>query len=112
MPEYKVGSIDPRRTVLIVVDMQDDFIAVGEGVPVADTAHVHRERGFDPGLFKPDRAMAAGEAFRDGSVGAGICPEVAPEPLRAVDQEASLQRLFRNRPGSRSTLQTKCSGRR
>ena len=71
----RVDAIDPSRTAMIVVDMQNDFVAAGApmetpaaraivpmlaetlkicrgvGIRVIYTAHVHRRDGCDMGLF-------------------------------------------------------------
>ena len=71
----QVDMIDPARTVIIVVDMQNDFVAAGApmetpaaramipklaealkicrnaAIRVIYTAHVHRRDGCDMGLF-------------------------------------------------------------
>lgn len=108
MPRYKVDEVDPRRSALIVVDMQSDFVAVGapleveagramipqlkraldfcreREIPVIYTAHVHRRDGSDMGLFKFNAAIAAGRALREGEPGAAIYPEIAPRPGELV----------------------------
>src|ERR1700740_3212734 len=72
---YRIDNIDPRTTVMIVVDMQNDFVAEGaklqsaqahamvpklaatlrfcreKGIRVVYTAHVHRRDGSDMGLY-------------------------------------------------------------
>ena len=71
----KVNAIDPAKTAMIVVDMQNDFVAPGggletpaaramvpklvealricrsAGIKVIYTTHVHRRDGSDMGLF-------------------------------------------------------------
>ena len=71
----QISTIDPRKTAVIVVDMQNDFVAAGApietpaaramvptlakalkfcrkaGIRVIYTAHVHRRDGCDMGLF-------------------------------------------------------------
>ncbi len=100
---YKVDCIDPRKTALIVVDMENDFIAPGapmetpagremlpnlkqaiafcreHGIRVMYTAHAHRRDGCDMGLFDdlwPPIASRAG--LVDGEPGIEIYPEIAP----------------------------------
>ncbi len=99
---YRVEHIDPSTTAMIVVDMQNDFVAPGapmqsraglammpllqralgccreSGIPVIYTAHVHRAMGCDFGLLRHAPAIAQGEALVAGSVGAAIFPEIAP----------------------------------
>jgi ureidoacrylate peracid hydrolase len=99
---YTVECIDPGQTALIVVDMQNDFVAPGaplessagramvphlqraldccreEGIPVIYTAHVHRPDGCDLGLLAHAPAIARRDALVDGSAGVAIFPEIAP----------------------------------
>lgn len=102
---YKVDRIDPQKTALIVVDMENDFIAPGapmetpagrailpnlkraiafcreNGIRVIYTAHAHRRDGCDMGLFDdlwPPIASRAG--LVDGELGVEIYPEIAPQP--------------------------------
>jgi ureidoacrylate peracid hydrolase len=102
---YRFESIDPARTAMIVVDMQNDFVANGaplqskqanalvdelaqvldfcreHGIRVIYTAHVHREDGSDMGLYDdlypPIEQRAALVA---DSTGADIFPALAPKP--------------------------------
>lgn len=99
---YRVEHIDPNTTAMIVVDMQNDFVAPGaplqsqagldmvpqlqralsccraSGIPVIYTAHVHRAAGCDLGLLRHDPAIATRDALVAGSEGAAIFPEIAP----------------------------------
>lgn len=102
---YRFDRIDPRKTAMIVVDMQNDFVAEGallqsrqaaqmvsklastlkfcreQGVRVVYTAHVHRKDGCDMGLYDdlyPPIAERA--ALVDGTKGVEIFPELAPAP--------------------------------
>lgn len=108
MPQYKVDEVDPKRSALIVVDMQSDFLAVGaplevtagramipqlkqtidfcreREIPVIYTAHVHRRDGSDMGLFKLNAAIAGGGALSEGEPGAAIYAEIAPRPDELV----------------------------
>lgn len=100
---YRIEEIDPSRAVVIVVDMQNDFVADGAmlqskpaaamvprlaellkfcrnvGIRVIYTAHVHRRDGSDMGLYDDlygpisDRA-----ALIDETPGAEIFPDLAP----------------------------------
>src|SRR2546428_11235275 len=97
--------IDPKKTAMIVVDMQNDFVAAGAAmetpaaravVPKLDealhicrdaqikviyTAHVHRRDGSDMGLFDDMHAPIANRAaLVDGTPGVDIYPELAPAP--------------------------------
>lgn len=99
---YRVGHIDPSTTAMIVVDMQNDFVAPGApmqsqagllmlpqlqralnccreyGIPVIYTAHVHRSNGCDLGLLRHAPPIAQRDALVAGSAGAAIFPEIAP----------------------------------
>lgn len=106
---YKVDRIEPAKTALIVVDMENDFVAVGapmetpagrimvptlkraiefcreRGIPVIYTTHAHRRSGCDMGLFDdlwPPIASRAG--LVDGEPGIEIYPEIAPRPDEIV----------------------------
>ena len=99
----QIDRIDPARTAVIVVDMQNDFVAPGAsmetpmgqelmprlqallkharevGMKVIFTAHVHRRNGCDMGLYGeiwPPIDERAG--LVDGEPGADIYPDVAP----------------------------------
>jgi nicotinamidase-related amidase len=100
---YTIDRIDPFRTAMIVMDMQNDFVAEGapmqakqasamvgrlsdtldfcraNGIKVIYTAHVHRSDGSDMGMcddIVPQIAERA--ALVDGSSGAQIFPGVSP----------------------------------
>lgn len=99
---YTVERIDPSTTAMIVVDMQNDFVAPGApiesragramvpnlqraltccrevGIPVIYTAHVFRAGGCDMGLLADVPSIARGEALVEGSPGTAIYPAVAP----------------------------------
>jgi ureidoacrylate peracid hydrolase len=102
---YKLDNIDPTKAVMIVVDMQNDFVADGaklrsaqaaamvpklaatlkfcreKGIRVVYTAHVHRRDGSDMGryedLYPP---IADRSTLVDGSAGVEIFPSLAPQP--------------------------------
>src|ERR1700760_465037 len=101
----QVNTIDPAKTALIVVDMQNDFVATGApmetpaaravvpklaeslkicrdaGVRVIYTAHVHRRDGSDMGLFDDMHPpIASRQALVDGTTGVDIFSELAPAP--------------------------------
>ncbi len=108
MPYYKVEQVDPSRSALIVVDMQNDFVAAGapleiaagravipqvkrtvdfcreRRIPVFYSAHVHSRDGSDLGLFRFNPAIASGDALREGEPGAEIHPDIAPGPGEIV----------------------------
>jgi ureidoacrylate peracid hydrolase len=101
----QINEIDPARTAMIVVDMQNDFVAAGApmetpaaraivprlvealkicrdaGTRVIYTAHVHRRDGSDMGLFDDMHPPIANrDALVDGTPGVDIYPELAPLP--------------------------------
>jgi nicotinamidase-related amidase len=79
---YQLDQIDPTKTAMIVVDMQNDFVAKGaklqsaaaaamvpklaatlnfcreKGIRVIYTAHVHRRDGSDMGLYDRRRRLS------------------------------------------------------
>ncbi|MFL5286470.1 MAG: cysteine hydrolase family protein, partial [Rhodopila sp.] len=96
----QVDRIDPAGTAMIVVDMQNDFVAAGAametpaaramvpklaealkicrsaGIRVIYTAHVHRRDGSDMGLFDDMHPPIANRtALVDGTPGVEIYPE-------------------------------------
>jgi nicotinamidase-related amidase len=101
----RIDVIDPKKTAMIVVDMQNDFVAVGApieapaaraAVPkiaealsicrsaqirVIYTAQVHRRDGCDMGLFDDIYPPVADRtALVDDTPGVDIYPELAPAP--------------------------------
>ena len=104
-----IDHIDPTRTAVIVVDMQNDFVAPGAaletpmgreiipnlqrllrharrvGMRVIYTVHAHRRDGCDMGLYGelwPPIGSRAG--LVDGGPGVDVYPDVAPaqnEPI-------------------------------
>jgi nicotinamidase-related amidase len=99
----RIEAIDPKKTAMIVVDMQNDFVASGAametpaaravvpklaealkicrhaGIKVIYTAHVHRSDGSDMGLFDDMHPPIANrDALVDGTPGVEIYPELAP----------------------------------
>lgn len=101
----QIDRIDPAKTALIVVDMQNDFVAPGApmetpaaramvpklaetlkmcreaAIRVIYTAHVHRRDGSDMGLFADMHPPIANRAaLVDGTPGVDIYPDVAPAP--------------------------------
>src|SRR5438132_7422417 len=98
-----IEAIDPKKTAMIVVDMQNDFVAPGAAmetpaarhivprlakalricresrIKIIYTAHVHRSDGCDMGLFDDMHPPIANrEALVDGTPGVEIYPELAP----------------------------------
>ena len=102
---YQCEIIDPARTVMIVVDMQNDFVAEGaklrsaqaaamvprlaqtlkacrdKGIRVIYTAHVHRRDGSDMGLYDDLYSpIADRSSLVDGTEGVEIFNDLAPAP--------------------------------
>ena len=100
-----IDRIHPTKTAMIVVDMQNDFVAEDAametpaaramvlrlaeslricreaGIRVIYTAHVHRRDGCDMGLFDDMHPpIAQRNALVDGTPGVEIYPELAPLP--------------------------------
>ena len=98
-----IDVIDPKKTAMIVVDMQNDFVVPGSaletpaaremvpklaealricrdaGIKVIYTAHVHRRDGCDMGRFRElHPAIANREVLVDDTPGVDIYPELAP----------------------------------
>jgi hypothetical protein len=102
---FLVDSIDPSTTALIVVDMENDFIAGGapldtpagramlptlkrtlafcrkRGISVIYTTHTFRRDGCDLGRFADDPSgpIARQACLIDGEPGIEIYPEIAPQ---------------------------------
>ena len=99
----QIDVINPKKTAMIVVDMQNDFVASGAametpaaravvpklanalkicrdaGIKVIYTAHVHRRDGCDMGLFDDMHPPIANrEALVDGTPGVDVYSDVAP----------------------------------
>lgn len=102
---YRISAFEPRKTALLVIDMQNDFLCPGApletpagrelvpllrdtiatarqaGVAIIYTAHVHRRDGCDMGRFRDIYPpIAAGRALIDEMPGVDIYPECAPQP--------------------------------
>ena len=113
----RVDAIDPTTTAMIVVDMQNDFVAVGApmetpaaramvpklveapkmcrdaGIRVIYTAHVHRRDGCDMRLFNMHPPVAKMVALVDGTPGEiSTLSEEQPIACRVVTT------IFRRRP--------------
>jgi nicotinamidase-related amidase len=99
-----VESIDPSKTAMIVVDMQNDFVAAGapletpmaramlptlkcaltfcreRGIRVIYTTHTFQRDGYDLGRFADSRTSPISRhvALVDGEPGIEIYPEIAP----------------------------------
>ena len=99
----RVDVIDPKKATMIVVDMQNDFVASGApmetpaarqvvpriaealrvcrnaGIKIIYTAHVHRRDGCDMGLFDDlHPPIANRDALVDGTLGVEIYADLAP----------------------------------
>src|SRR6266852_6807291 len=98
-----IDVIDPKNTAMIVVDMQNDFVASGAametpaareivpklaealricrdaGIKIIYTAHVHRRDGCDMGLFDDlHPPIAHRDALVDGTRGVEIYAVLVP----------------------------------
>jgi ureidoacrylate peracid hydrolase len=116
---YKVDKIDPTKTVMIVVDMQNDFVAEGaklrsaqaaamvsklvatlkfcreKGIRVVYTAHVHRRDGSDMGLYEGlYPPIADRSTLVDGTPGVEIFPSLAPQPGEHVVKKHRYSAFF------------------
>lgn len=116
---YSFESIDPSTTAMIVVDMQNDFVADGamlqskqahdmvpklaktlkfcreHGIRVIYTAHVHRKDGCDMGLYDDLYPPIANRAsLVDGSTGVNIYPDLAPAPGEHVIKKHRYSAFF------------------
>lgn len=100
----QIDRIEPAKAAMIVVDMQNDFVAQGapmetpaaramvprlaealricrdHGIRVIYTAHVHRHDGCDMGLFAMHPPIASRAALVDETPGVAIYPDLAPRP--------------------------------
>ncbi len=106
---YKVTEINPSRTALIIVDMENDFVAEGAplrakmapavvpplkralaharktGMRVIFTTHAHRRDGCDMGVFGRSKPpIVEGKALVDGEEGIEIYDELKPLPNEVV----------------------------
>ena len=106
---YKVSEINPAKTALIIVDMENDFIAEGAplrakmapavvpplqralaharrtGMRVIFTTHAHRRDGCDMGVFGRSKSpIVERMALVDGEKGIEIYDELKPLPHEVV----------------------------
>ena len=118
MPQ-QIERIDPARAVLIVVDMENDFVKEGAsfevpagramlprlkelitfcrdcGIDVIYTTHAHRPDGTDMGRFADIYpAIADGSGLKDGTEGIEIYPEIAPEPGEVIIKKHRYSAFF------------------
>ena len=116
---YRFDRIDPSRTAMIVVDMQNDFVSPGaklqsaqahrmvpklastlkfcreQGIRVVYTAHVHRKDGCDMGLFDDlYPPIADGSALVDDTQGVEIFGDLAPAPGEHVVKKHRYSAFF------------------
>jgi biuret amidohydrolase len=116
---YRFDAIDPKTTAMIVVDMQNDFVADGamlqsrqafamvpklaatlkfcrdQGIRVIYTAHVHRKDGCDMGLYDdlyPPIAQRA--SLVDETQGVEIYKDIAPAPGEHVIKKHRYSAFF------------------
>lgn len=114
-----IPTIEPQHATLIIVDMENDFVAEGApmetpmaramlpnlvrilslaretGMLVVYTTHVHRRNGLDMGLFGeiwPPIAERAG--LMDGEQGIEIYPEIAPQENEPVIKKHRYSAFF------------------
>ncbi|MGG3885839.1 cysteine hydrolase family protein [Brevibacillus panacihumi] len=115
----RLKQIDPKKTAILVIDMQNDFIAQGapletpmgrrilptlqrllsfgreKGMSVIYTAHVHREDGSDLGRFGDIYpVIAEGAALIDDTPGTEMYPDVAPLPHEPVIKKHRYSAFF------------------
>lgn len=115
----RVDAIDAKKTAMIVVDMQNDFVTAGAametpaaremvptlakalkicrdaGIKVIYTAHVHRGDGCDMGLFDEFHPpIASRDALIDGTPGVDIYPDLAPAPGEHVIKKHRYSSFF------------------
>jgi biuret amidohydrolase len=116
---YQIDRIDPSKTAMIVVDMQNDFVAEGAklrsaqaaamvpklaqtlkfcretGIRVVYTAHVHRRDGCDMGLYDDlYPPIADRSCLVDGTPGVEIFADLAPAPGEHVIKKHRYSAFF------------------
>lgn len=116
---YRFDRIDPTKTAMIVVDMQNDFVADGamlqskqahamvpklaatlrfcreQGIRVIYTAHVHRKDGCDMGLYDDLYSPIADRlSLVDGTEGVEIYRDLAPAPGEHVIKKHRYSAFF------------------
>lgn len=115
----QIDRFDPKRSAVIVVDMQHDFIAPGAaletpmgralfpklkqlldrarsaGMRVIYTAHVHRRDGSDLGRFGEIwSSIGEGAALVDGEPGVEVVADVAPLPGELIIKKHRYSAFF------------------
>ncbi|MDA0230117.1 MAG: cysteine hydrolase [Proteobacteria bacterium] len=118
MPQ-QIERMDPARTVLIIVDMENDFVKPGAafevpagremlpklkeligfcrgtGISVIYTTHAHRPDGTDAGRFADIYpAIAEGRGLVDGSDGIEVYADIAPEPGEVIIKKHRYSAFF------------------
>ena len=112
--------MSPSKTAMIVVDMENDFIATGapletpagrtmlpalilalafcreRGIRVIYTTHAHRRDGCDLGRFadEPSGPIARHTGLVDGELGTEIYPEIAPHAGEIVIKKHRFSAFF------------------
>jgi len=119
-----IDVIDSKKTAMIVVDMQNDFVASGAametpavrqivpkiaealricrdaGIKIIYTAHVHRRDSCDMGLFDDlHPPIANRDALVDGTPGVEVYPDLAPAPGEHVIKKHRYSGFFWHRSG-------------
>ncbi|HEY9281561.1 MAG TPA: isochorismatase family cysteine hydrolase [Eoetvoesiella sp.] len=114
-----IDSIDPKKTALLVIDMQNDFVETGApletpmalemlprlmdllgfcrnaGISVIYTRHVHRPDGSDMGLFREIYpGLGEGKALIDGQRGSELYAEVQPKEGEIVIKKHRYSAFF------------------
>ena len=114
-----IESVDPTRAALVVIDMENDFVAPGApfevkaarqllpklkqvigfcrdvGISVIYTTHVHRRDGSDAGRFADIYPpIADGVGLVDGTPGIEIYDEIAPRPDEIVIKKHRYSAFF------------------
>ena len=116
---YTFDKIDPTKTAMIVVDMENDFVVNGApmqskqalamadrlaetlafcrsvGLRIVYTAHVHRQDGCDMGLYDDlYPPIEQRSALVDGTPGVDIYPVLAPAPGEHVIKKHRYSAFF------------------
>jgi ureidoacrylate peracid hydrolase len=116
---YQVETIHPSSAVLLVIDMQNDFVASGApmekadaramvptlkkaiqfcrgaGIRVVYTTHTHRLDGSDMGLFSQlYQPIASRSALIEGTPGVAIYPDLKPELSEIVIKKHRYSAFF------------------
>ena len=116
---YQLEHIDPNKTAMIVVDMQNDFVAEGaklrsdaaaamvpklastlkfcreKGIRIIYTAHVHRRDGSDMGLYDDlYPPIADHSTLVDGTSASRSSSGLAPAPGEHVIKKHRYSAFF------------------